>query len=78
MNKKHKGKPGVCPICVVQQYGDPNYVSQNLGSHLNMRHQYDLDTYTEYEKDDDAILQKVLMESMNQFWYRMCDVSMGG
>jgi len=38
VNKKHRGKPGVCPICVVQAYGDPNYVSANLGSHLNARH----------------------------------------
>jgi transcription elongation factor Elf1 len=27
VRKKHKGKPAVCPICVVQAYGDPNYVS---------------------------------------------------
>lgn len=30
VNKKHRGKPAVCPVCVVQEYGDPNYVSQNL------------------------------------------------
>ena len=35
---RHAGKPGVCPICVVQSYGDPNYVSQNLASHLSLRH----------------------------------------
>lgn len=56
VNKKHKRQAGVCPICVVQEYGDPNYVSSNLGQHLNMRHQYDLDTYTDYDLDDDAIL----------------------
>lgn len=60
VNTKHHGMPGVCPICVVQIYGDPNYVSQNLGAHLNTRHQYDLDTYTEYENEDDAILKRVL------------------
>lgn len=56
VNKMHKGRPGVCPICVVQAYGDPNYVSPNLSSHMKARHQYDLDTYTDYDMDDDAIL----------------------
>jgi len=27
VNKLHRSRPGVCPICVVQIYGDPNYVS---------------------------------------------------
>ena len=27
VERKHKGKPGVCPICVAQPHGDPNYVS---------------------------------------------------
>ena len=58
--KKHHGSSGVCPICLVQQYGDPNYVSKDLSGHLKLRHQYDLDTYTEYENEDDAILQRVL------------------
>jgi Drought induced 19 protein (Di19), zinc-binding len=65
VGKKHKSKAGVCPICVSQPYGDPNYVSQNLFSHMNQRHQYDLDTYTDYDLDDDAILQQVLQASMN-------------
>ena len=56
VNQRHKGKPGICPICVVQEYGDPSYVSQNLSSHLKARHMYDLDTYTDYSMDDDAIL----------------------
>jgi hypothetical protein len=64
VGKRHKGKPAVCPICVVQIYGDPNYVSSNLSSHLTQRHQYDLDTYTEYENEDDAILAKVMADSL--------------
>lgn len=54
VGKRHKGKSGVCPICVVQAYGDPNYVSQNLSQHLNMRHQYDLDTVAQNDEEDDA------------------------
>ena len=56
-----------CPIWVVQLYGDPNYVSQDLLSHLNLRHAFDLDTYTNYELDDDAILAQVLAQSMNNY-----------
>jgi hypothetical protein len=29
-----------------------------------MRHQFDLSTYTEYENEDDAILARVMAESM--------------
>ena len=60
MGKKHRNKAGTCPVCVAQPYGDPNYVSPNLYSHMNQRHKYDMDTYTDYDLDDDAILQQVL------------------
>ena len=60
VNKNHKSRPGVCPICVAQPYGDPSYVSQNLVSHMKQRHQFDIDTYTDYDLDDDVILQQVL------------------
>ena len=56
VHKKHKGMSGVCPVCVAQPWGDPNYVSHNLSSHMNMRHKYDVDTYTDYDRDDEAIL----------------------
>ena len=65
VNRRHKGKSGVCPICVVQIYGDPNYVSSNLSGHMQTRHQFDLDTVTNYEEEDDAILQRVLQDSLN-------------
>ena len=60
VKKKHKSSSGVCPICATQIYGDPNYVSKDLSGHLQMRHQYDLDTYTDYQNEDDAILAAVL------------------
>ena len=63
--KNHRGQPGVCPICAVMEYGDPNYVSQDLNGHLKYRHKYDLDTYTQYEMTDDDILQMVIQQSMN-------------
>ena len=56
-----------CPICVVQEYGDPNYVSHNLLGHLQLRHAYDLDTYTSYEMTDDDILAQILAKSMQDY-----------
>lgn len=64
VGSKHAGKPGVCPICVVQSYGDPNYVSQNLASHLNLRHKFDLDTVIDNEAQDDAQLMEALRRSL--------------
>ena len=64
VNANHSGTAGVCPICAVMEYGDPNYVSQDLSGHLQFRHKYDLDTYTNYDLDDDAILQQALQQSL--------------
>ncbi|CAG9310917.1 RNF166 [Blepharisma stoltei] len=64
-SQRHRGKSGVCPICSAMPWGDPNYVSSNLNSHLQSRHKYDTDTYTDYSMDDDAILQKVLQDSLH-------------
>eukprot|EP00357_Protocruzia_adherens_P034563 CAMPEP_0115038236 /NCGR_PEP_ID=MMETSP0216-20121206/43291_1 /TAXON_ID=223996 /ORGANISM="Protocruzia adherens, Strain Boccale" /LENGTH=143 /DNA_ID=CAMNT_0002418603 /DNA_START=265 /DNA_END=696 /DNA_ORIENTATION=+ len=62
--QKHRGGSGVCPICTSQPWGDQNYVSNDLLGHMKMRHKFDYDTYTDYDLDDDAILQQVLQESM--------------
>eukprot|EP00349_Pseudokeronopsis_sp_Brazil_P001981 CAMPEP_0202961392 /NCGR_PEP_ID=MMETSP1396-20130829/5442_1 /ASSEMBLY_ACC=CAM_ASM_000872 /TAXON_ID= /ORGANISM="Pseudokeronopsis sp., Strain Brazil" /LENGTH=128 /DNA_ID=CAMNT_0049681165 /DNA_START=271 /DNA_END=657 /DNA_ORIENTATION=+ len=57
VGKRHKRLPGVCPICVVQPYGDPNYVSQDLAGHLKMRHKMELNELIDQnEEDEDAIL----------------------
>eukprot|EP00826_Nyctotherus_ovalis_P024327 TRINITY_DN1882_c0_g2_i7.p1 TRINITY_DN1882_c0_g2~~TRINITY_DN1882_c0_g2_i7.p1 ORF type:complete len:150 (-),score=39.75 TRINITY_DN1882_c0_g2_i7:212-661(-) len=45
ISTKHPGKSGVCPICKVQPYGDPNYTSQNLASHMKLRHNFDIAEY---------------------------------
>ena len=44
----------VCPICITYPHGDPNYVSNNLAGHLEMRHQYDMGEVIENEVDEDA------------------------
>ena len=62
--KKHPNDRGVCAICKCQPWGDPNYKTHIYG-HINIRHRFDYDTVVDYNDDEDQILQKVLMESMN-------------
>ena len=62
----HKGCSGVCPICAVMPWGDPNYVSQDLNGHMKMRHKFDYDTYTDFAEQEDEILRKAIEDSLNQ------------
>eukprot|EP01105_Mastigella_eilhardi_P011346 TRINITY_DN2622_c0_g1_i1.p1 TRINITY_DN2622_c0_g1~~TRINITY_DN2622_c0_g1_i1.p1 ORF type:complete len:219 (+),score=50.07 TRINITY_DN2622_c0_g1_i1:23-658(+) len=55
---------GVCPICAAMPWGDPNYKSQDLPSHMQTRHKFEYDTYTDFEKTDDDLLQEVLQKSL--------------
>lgn len=63
--QRHRGQSGICPICSVMPWGDSNYVSQNLDSHMHLRHKYDTETYTDYSMEDEQILQKVMQDSLN-------------
>jgi RING finger protein 114/RING finger protein 166 len=42
---------------------DPNIQSSNLLGHMQVRHRYDVDTYTDFEMNDEEVLRKVLEES---------------
>ena len=64
IKKVHPNDRGVCSICKCQPWGDPNYKTHILG-HINLRHNFDYDTVVDYNDDEDAILQKVLLDSMN-------------
>ena len=61
---KHRNQRGVCPICICQPWGDPNYITY-LHGHLLKRHMFDYDTTVDYANEEDEILKKVLQESMN-------------
>ena len=64
IKKSHPNATGVCSICKCQPWGDPNYKTHILG-HINLRHKFDYDTVVDYNDNEDEILQKVLLESMN-------------
>jgi hypothetical protein len=63
---KHRRAAGVCPICAVMPWGDPNYVSQDLYGHMKLRHKFDYDTYTDFAEQEEAMLRKVMEDSLNQ------------
>ena len=64
IQKFHPNDRGVCSICKCQPWGDPNYKTHIMG-HINLRHRFDYDTVVDYNDEEDDILQRVLMESMN-------------
>ena len=64
IQKYHPNDRGVCSICKCQPWGDPNYKTHIMG-HINIRHRFDYDTVVDYNDDEDDILQRVLLESMN-------------
>jgi hypothetical protein len=63
VKSKHKNDEAVCPICLCQPWGDPNYVTHLYG-HLNKRHKFEYETTVDYNNDEDEILKKVLEESL--------------
>ena len=64
VEKNHKNNMAVCPICSCQPWGDSNYVTHLYG-HLKKRHNFDYNTLVDYNDEEDAILQKVLQDSLN-------------
>lgn len=45
--KKHKKNKAVCPICACQPWGNAQQIT-HLKTHMEVRHQFDYDTYTVY------------------------------
>ena len=67
---KHKGTgaptSAVCPICASMPWGDPNYVSRDFLSHLELRHRCDYAVLTDFEADEEDMLRKALEESCRE------------
>ena len=61
----HVAAVGICPICAVMPWGDPNYVSQDLCGHMRLRHKFDYDTYTDFAEQEEEMLRKVMEDSLN-------------
>ena len=59
-------QPAVCPVCAAMPWGDPNYRSPNLLQHFTMRHQFDYDTTTDMQQDEDEVLRQVLLLSQRE------------
>ena len=64
VEKNHKNNMAGYPICLCQNWGDLNYVTHLYG-HLKKRHNFDYNTLVDYNDEEDAILQKVLQDSLN-------------
>lgn len=62
----HPHDQGVCPICLCQPWGDPNYITHLYG-HLIKRHKFDYDTTVDYNESEDDVLQRVLKESLKDY-----------
>lgn len=62
----HSGvtRAAICPICAATPWGDASYESENFVKHLTKRHKCDYDVLADYAEDEEAILRRVLAESM--------------
>lgn len=56
-------KSVVCPICASMPWGNPDQRSIHFISHLNYRHKFEYDTFTDFEIDDETALRLALEES---------------
>ncbi|KAJ4462682.1 putative E3 ubiquitin-protein ligase [Paratrimastix pyriformis] len=61
---KRVKKPVVCPVCAAMPWGRADQVSGDFPAHLQARHRFQYDTYTDFDKDDDEILREVMARSL--------------
>nr|XP_015195014.1 PREDICTED: E3 ubiquitin-protein ligase RNF138-like isoform X1 [Lepisosteus oculatus] len=62
----HVGNPApvVCPICAATSWGNPSYYSTNFIGHLNQRHRFSYDNYTNTRVDEDALFHLAVEQSV--------------
>ncbi|XP_071011805.1 E3 ubiquitin-protein ligase RNF138 [Oncorhynchus clarkii lewisi] len=65
-NGKHyyDNRPVVCPVCVSLPHGNPHQISRNFIMHLNLRHCYYAEKYTNTHQTDMLNLQDGIIESL--------------
>ncbi|XP_031688654.1 E3 ubiquitin-protein ligase RNF138 [Oncorhynchus kisutch] len=54
----------VCPVCVSLPHGNPNQISRNFIRHLNLRHCYYAEDYTNIHQTDTLNVQYAIIESL--------------
>ncbi|CAF1261337.1 unnamed protein product [Rotaria sordida] len=66
IKKRHLGEDQrrVCPICSSMPWGDKSMISSNIYQHIKNRHQFDYDTYVNYEQDEEAMMREALQASL--------------
>lgn len=66
IKKRHKQEDQrrVCPICSSMPWGDKTMVSSNIYNHIKSRHQFDYDTYVNYEQDEETMMREALQASL--------------
>mmetsp|Transcript_147351 Transcript_147351/g.473489 ORF Transcript_147351/g.473489 Transcript_147351/m.473489 type:complete len:382 (+) Transcript_147351:111-1256(+) len=63
--KKARGPtPAVCPICASLPWGDPEYPSRDFLSHIQLRHGFDYAVVTDFEADEEDMMERALRDSM--------------
>jgi len=65
-SQRHAGvkRAAVCPICAATPWGDASYRTENIVKHLQKRHKCDYDVLADYHEDEEAVMRRVLEESM--------------
>eukprot|EP00063_Salmo_salar_P003910 XP_013978745.1 PREDICTED: mucin-7-like isoform X1 [Salmo salar] len=65
-NGKHyyDNRPVVCPVWVSLPHGNPHQISRNFIIHLNLRHRYYAEKYTNTHQTDMLNLQDAVIESL--------------